>query len=74
MNKKCPITNDEIIDDCHIRIEFGYGSDLDLTTFEFSPVSDRVGKAVLKTIQDLMPENISIQKFSRDELHQEFSN
>jgi hypothetical protein len=34
--KKCPITNNNVIDDCHIRIEFGYGSDLDLTTYEFS--------------------------------------
>lgn len=73
MNKKCPITNYDVIDDCHIRIEFGYGSDLDLTTYEFSAVSDQVGKALLKTIQDMMIGDQSIKQFSRDTIHEEFS-
>lgn len=73
MNKKCPITNDDVIDDCHIRIEFGYGSDLDLMTYEFSAVSDQVGKALLKTIQDMMIDDQSVEQFSRDTTHEEFS-
>ena len=72
MNKKCLITNEHVIDDCHIRIEFGYGSDLDLTTYEFSAVSDQVGKAALQAIQQLMTGNQSVEQFSRDVTEETF--
>ena len=53
---RCPITGrEDMIDDCHITIEFGYGSDQDLTTYTFSPVHDEVGKKVLELIQSMMP-------------------
>ena len=52
---KCPITNRaDMIDDCHITIEFGYGSDLDFTTYEFSPVHESVGKEILKLIDRMI--------------------
>ena len=55
---KCPITNrEDMIDDCHITIEFGYGSDLDCMTYKFSPVHDSVGKEVLKTIDSMIQRN-----------------
>lgn len=60
----CPITNKEVIDDCHITIEFGYGSDLDMTTYSFSPVHDEVGKKVIKYIESLMPKGHSAQEFA----------
>jgi hypothetical protein len=52
--QRCPITNEEVLDDCHITIEFGYGSDLDCMTYKFSPVHDSVGKKVLKTIDSMI--------------------
>ena len=39
LNITCPITNKDVLDDCHIILEFGYGSDLDMTTYAFSPVT-----------------------------------
>jgi hypothetical protein len=72
MNKKCPITNDDVIDDCHIRIEFGYGSDLDMTTYSFSPIHDEVGKKVLDYIQSLMPKGHSIDEFGRNMIDEDF--
>ena len=63
---KCPITDKEdMIDDCHITIEFGYGSDRDLTTYTFSPVHDEVGKKVLELIQSMMKSG-SVEAFGRD--------
>ena len=56
---KCPITNrEDMIDDCHIVIEFGYGSSKDCMTYTFSPVHDEVGQKVLEFI-DSMIEAIS---------------
>ena len=26
LDENCPITNKQVIDDCHITIDFGYGS------------------------------------------------
>lgn len=54
LNFVCPITSKDVLDDCHISIEFGYGSDKDMTTYTFSPVHDEVGKKVLKFIDDLI--------------------
>ena len=51
---KCKITNKETLDDCHITIEFGYGSELDFTTYEFSPVHESVGKEILKFIDEML--------------------
>ena len=70
---KCPITNrEDMIDDCHITIEFGYGSDKDLTTYTFSPVHNEVGKKVLALIQLLMPEGESVEDFGKDEMDEYF--
>ena len=64
LSSACPITNKEVIDDCHITIEFGYGSDLDMTTYSFSPVHDEAGKKVIKYIESLMPKGHSVQEFA----------
>jgi hypothetical protein len=63
LNITCPITNKDVLDDCHIILEFGYGSDLDMTTYAFSPVHEEVGKKVLAYIQSLMPKNHSVEDF-----------
>ena len=69
---RCPITGrDDMIDDCHITIEFGYGSDKDLTTYTFSPVHDVVGKKVLELIQSMMPCG-SVEEFGEDVMDEYF--
>jgi len=52
--RRCVITKKPLIDDCHITIEFGYGSDLDCMTYTFSPVHDEVGKKVLSYIDSMI--------------------
>jgi len=72
LNIVCPITNKDVLDDCHITIEFGYGSDKDMTTYTFSPVHDEVGKKVISYIQSLMPKGHSIEEFSVDVMDELF--
>lgn len=72
---KCPISNkDDMMDDCHITIEFGYGSDKDLTTYTFSPVHDEVGKKVLAYIQSIAGKGVDIENFARDAMDETFNN
>ena len=66
LNETCPITSQDVLDDCHISIEFRYGSDKDMTTYTFSPVHDEVGKKVLAYIQSLMPQGHSVEEFAKD--------
>ena len=72
---KCPVTDrEDMIDDCYIKVEFGYGSDQDLMTYRFGPVHDEVGKKVLALIQMLMPDGKSVEDFGRDEMDDYFTN
>jgi hypothetical protein len=72
-SSKCSITgNPGVIDDCHITIEFGYGSDKDMTTYQFSPVADETGKKILKYISTLMPRHITVAEHARDVLEETF--
>ena len=42
---KCAITNKkDVIDDCYIKLEFGYGSKRDMETYSFGPVRDKTGE------------------------------
>ncbi len=72
LNVKCPITNKDVLDDCHITIEFGYGSDKDMMTYLFSPVHDEVGKKVISYIESLMPKGHSVEDFSTDVMNDLF--
>ena len=72
LNIVCPITNKDVLDDCHITIEFGYGSDKDMTTYTFSPVHDEVGKKVISYIQSLMPKGHSVEEFLVDVMDELF--
>lgn len=65
----CPVTGrDDMIDDCYITIEFGFGSDKDMTTYNLGPVHDSVGKKVIETIQSLMSDGKSVEEFATDHL------
>jgi len=73
-NLKCPVTGrDDLIDDCYIEIQFGYGSDKDMWTYKFGPVHDMVGKGILDLIQSYMdtakpPVARSVDEFGVDTL------
>ena len=70
---KCPVTDrKDVVDDCYITIEFGFGSDLDLMTYNFNTVHESVGKKVLEAIQSMMPEGKSVEDFGRDEMDECF--
>tara|TARA_A200000159_G_scaffold54006_1_gene50032 strand:- start:16431 stop:16700 length:270 start_codon:yes stop_codon:yes gene_type:complete len=70
---KCPISNrDDLIDDCHITIEFGYGSDRDCTTYTFSPVHDEVGKKILKYISSLAEDGFDVEDYAKDVMNDIF--
>jgi len=74
---KCPVTNrGDMIDDCYIEIQFGYGSDKDMWTYTFGDkngaVHDSVGKKVLEAIQSLMPEGESVESFGKDTIAEHF--
>jgi hypothetical protein len=73
----CPVTGrDDMIDDCYITIEFGYGSDKDMMTYKFgdkrSAVHDVVGKKVLEAIQSLMIEGKSVEDFGENTMEELF--
>lgn len=73
-NNICPVTDrKDVIDDCYITIEFGYGSDKDMTTYNFNTVHDSVGKMVLDSIQSLMPKGRSVEDFSRGVMDESFN-
>ncbi len=69
----CPVTGrDDMIDDCYITIEFGYGSDKDMWTYNLGPVHDSVGKKVLEAIQSMLPKGKSIEDFGKDTMAEHF--
>jgi len=74
---KCAVTGrEDVIDDCYIEIQFGYGSDKDMWTYKFGDdngaVHDIVGKKVLEAIQSLMPEGKSVESFGEDLIAEHF--
>ena len=75
---KCPVTDrEDVIDDCYITIEFGYGSDKDLMTYKFGgdngAVHDSVGKKVLEAIQSVMPDGKSVEDFGKNVMKKYFT-
>ena len=62
----CDFTDQRKIDDCGVRIDFGYGSNRDLQAFEFSNVSDEVGERILKFINEQFTNGKDISDFVRE--------
>ena len=70
---KCPVTDrKDVVDDCYITIEFGFGSDKDLWTYRFNTIHDSVGKKVLEAIQSMMPKGKSVEDFGEDTMDEYF--
>ena len=63
---KCVVTNHPVIDDCSIMIDFGYGSDRDLQSFEFNTVSDELGEEILQLIASKLPKDKKLNDFRVD--------
>ena len=63
---KCVVTNEPVIDDCSIRIDFGYGSNRDLQSFEFNTVSDELGEEILQLIASKLPKGKKLNEFRVD--------
>ncbi len=63
---KCVVTNNPVIDDCSIMIDFGYGSDRDLQSFEFNTVSDELGEEILQLIASKLPKDKKLNDFRVD--------
>ena len=65
---KCVVTQKSVIDDCSIRIEFGYGSNRDLQTFEFNPISDELGEEILQFIKSKLNTSKRLEDLNKDDL------
>ena len=68
MNKCCITDREDVVDDAHITIYFGYGSKRDMQTFNFSPVQEDVAEDILNFIQRRMVKGRSVhdKKFFKD--------
>ena len=49
---QCDVTGIDKVDDCTIRIDFGYGSTRDMESYKFE-VCDHVGQVLLKYINNM---------------------
>ena len=63
---KCAITGKkDIIDDCYIRIEFGYGSPRDMETYDFGPVRHKTGEKILQYVGSLLKKKKTLDDFKK---------
>jgi hypothetical protein len=61
---KCAVTNKkDVIDDCYIKFEFGYGSKRDMETYRFGPVRDKTAEKILQYIGTLLKKNKTLDDF-----------
>ena len=65
-SNRCAVTDsEEVIDDCYIEIQFGYGSPRDLETYNFGPVLHEVGEDILQYIVSKMSEGKNLEDFKK---------
>ena len=65
-SNRCAVTNSEdVIDDCYIKVEFGYGSPRDLETYNFGPVKHEIGEDILDYITFCMSEGKTLEDFKQ---------
>jgi len=65
-SNRCAITDSEdVIDDCYIEIQFGYGSPRDLETYNFGPVLHEVGEDILQYIVSKMSKGKKLKDFKK---------
>ena len=65
-SNRCVVTDSEdVIDDCYIEIQFGYGSPRDLETYNFGAVKHEIGEDILKYIVSRMAEDKKLEDFKK---------
>jgi hypothetical protein len=61
---KCAITNKkDVIDDCYIQLNFGYGSRRDMETYKFGPVRDKTAEKILQYIGKQLKKDKTLDDF-----------
>ena len=56
---KCDLSDKPMLNDCHVKLEFGYGSDIDGSVYHID-MTDELGHKVLDYIQTLYTNGKSI--------------
>ena len=65
-SNRCAVTDSEdVIDDCYIEVQFGYGSPRDLETYNFGAVKHEIGEGILKYIVSRMAEGKKLEDFKK---------
>ena len=65
-SNRCAVTDSiDVIDDCYIEIQFGYGSPRDLETYYFGPVLHDVGEDILQYIVSRMAKGKKLEDFKK---------
>ena len=65
-SNRCAVTDsEEVIDDCYIELQFGYGSPRDLETYNFGPVLHGVGEDILAYIVSRMAKGKKLVDFKK---------
>lgn len=67
----CIFTGEDVIDDCYVKIDFGYGANKDGMLYEFGPVSEQVGDELLNLLQHKLKSG-SISDYGKETFHTEF--
>lgn len=67
----CIFTGEDVIDDCYVRIDYGYGANKDGLLYEFGPVSEQVGDELLELLQ-LKLKSGSITDYRKDTFNTQF--
>ena len=61
---KCAITNKrDVINDCYIKLAFGYGSKRDMETYSFGPVRDKTAEKILQYIGTMLKKSKTLDDF-----------
>ena len=69
----CVFTNNDVINDCYITVEFGFGAVKDGLSYKFGPVVEEVGESVLNLLQSKLPTDVNIKQFEHNDMEELFN-
>jgi hypothetical protein len=67
----CIFTGDNVINDCYVRIDYGYGANKDGTLYEFGPISEEIGDEILDLLQHKLKDG-DISDHRKETFHASF--
>lgn len=67
----CIFTGQNVIDDCYIKIDYGYGANKDGSLYEFGPVSEQIGDEILDSLQHKLKSG-DVSDYRKDTFHTQF--